>query len=106
MNGVVIASFAGNQLPTIEADGNQQSSLSNRYVNFFLGSDFYNEVVLSTTSYAFEMDNVAFADPPAPVPEPNSGVMFATLLLAGSIIWRLRAANRPAKSPIKNKFRF
>ncbi|MFZ0694189.1 MAG: PEP-CTERM sorting domain-containing protein [Alphaproteobacteria bacterium] len=106
LNGIVIASYTGDQLPApIQANGNQQSSLSSRYVNFFLGSENYNEVVLSSTNYAFESDNIAYADPPAPVPEPSSGLLFATVLLVGSVGWRLRATSQAAIRQTKDKFR-
>jgi hypothetical protein len=79
-NHVQLATFSGTDVVSgsgLLANGGWQSSLSNRYVNFYLGSIFYNEVVLSTTDFAFEVDNVAFGDPPVSVSEPNSFPLLA-----------------------------
>jgi len=98
LNGQVIASFTGTQLPSpIQANGDQQSSLSNRYVNFFFGTQFFDEVVLHTTNYAFESDNIAYADPPAAVPEPGSLLTLLSALM-GTCAWsRLRRRKNPAQ---------
>jgi len=74
-SGVTVASLTG-----LVADGDQHSSLSNRYINFFLGSNAFDEVVLSTTYFGFEVDNIAFGDPSVPMPEPS------TLVLVGSFL--------------------
>ena len=71
-SGTVVASLTG-----LVANGDQQSSLSNRYIDFYLTDDFYNEVVLTTSDFGFEIDNIAFSDPPVPIPEPG------TLILLG-----------------------
>jgi PEP-CTERM motif len=81
-----IATFSGDaiaDLTGLVAGGEQQSPLSNRYVNFYLGAAFYDEVVLSTSNFAFEVDNIAFGDPPVPVSEPG------TLMLLGSALYGL-----------------
>jgi len=75
-SGAAIAGLTG-----LVADGDQQSPLSNRYVNFDFGATFYDEVVLSTSNFAFEVDNIAFGDPPVPVSEPG------TLMLLGSALY-------------------
>jgi hypothetical protein len=75
-SGAAIAGLTG-----LVADGDQQSPLSNRYVNFDFGAAFYDEVVLSTSNFAFEVDNIAFGDPPVPVSEPG------TLMLLGSALY-------------------
>ena len=89
-----IATFSGDAIADLTgliADGEQQSPLSNRYVNFYLGAVFYDEVILSTSNFAFEVDNIAFGDPPVPVAEP------ATLVLLGSALYGLfRRRRRPA----------
>ena len=90
-----IATFSGAavaDLTGLVANGDQQSSLSNRYINFYLGDNFYNEVVLSTADFGFEVDNIAFGDPPVPIPEPG------TLILLGSLLCfiLLRRIRRPA----------
>jgi hypothetical protein len=54
------------------------------YVNINL-SDSFDRVVATSSSYAFEFDNVAFSKNPLGVPEPGSvGVFLLGLLLAGS----------------------
>jgi fibronectin-binding autotransporter adhesin len=58
-SGTVIASLTG-----LAANGDQQSPYSNRYVNFNLGEIFYDEVILATTDFGFEVDNIASGDPP------------------------------------------
>ena len=75
-----VASYSGGDIANLTgliANGDQHSSSSNRYVNFNFGSASYDIVVLSTTSFGFELDNIAFPDPPSPtlnaasaVPEP------------------------------------
>ena len=55
--------------------GNQMSAGSNRYVNFTFNDITYNRIEFSTSQYAFESDNHAFAK--VNVPEP------ATLGLMG-----------------------
>jgi hypothetical protein len=86
-----IATFSGDAIASLTglvADGDQQSPLSNRYVNFYFGAVFYDEVVLSTSNFAFEVDNIAFGDPPVPVSEPG------TLMLLGSVLYGLFIRSR------------
>jgi hypothetical protein len=86
-----IATFSGTAvaaLTGLAADGDQQSPSSNRYINFNLGDAFYDEVMLSTTNFGFEVDNIAFGDPPAPISEPG------TLLLLGSSMYGLALVRR------------
>jgi hypothetical protein len=81
-----LATFSGDAIAGLNglvADGDQQSPLSNRYVNFDFGAAFYDEVVLSTANFGFEVDNIAFGDPPVPVSEPG------TLMLLGSALYGL-----------------
>jgi len=82
-SGTAIAGLTG-----LVADGDQQSPSSNRYINFNLGDAFYDEVILSTTDFGFEVDNVAFGDPPAPISEPG------TLMLLGSSVYGLALVRR------------
>jgi hypothetical protein len=65
-SGAAIAGLTG-----LVVDGDQQSPLSNRYVNFYLGASFYDEVILSASNFAFEVDNIACGDPSVPVSEPG-----------------------------------
>jgi hypothetical protein len=73
--GVRIASFSGASvagLTGLVANGDQQSPLSNRYINFYFNDSSFDEVVLSTTNLGFEVDNIAFADPTPAIPEPGT----------------------------------
>jgi hypothetical protein len=82
-SGATIAGLTG-----LVADGEQQSPLSNRYINFYLGAVFYDEVILSTADFGFEVDNIAFGDPPVPVSEPG------TVMLLGSALYGLFIRSR------------
>ncbi len=71
LNGVLVDSFGGSDVAAYipgSADGNQTSDDSNRYINFFFGSELFDEVRLSSTQFAFESDNHAYAK----VPEPGT----------------------------------
>jgi hypothetical protein len=71
-NGAEVASFTGSQATSPSAaNGNQTAPLSNLYINF-LDLPMFNSFTMTSTSYAFEADNIAVG-----VPEP------ATLLLLG-----------------------
>jgi len=71
LDGNLVESFKGSDLSPLLANGNQSAWTSNRYLNFFFtdGSQ-YDEVVLASTSYAFETDNHAFGT--VSVSEPAS----------------------------------
>ncbi|MGC2413973.1 MAG: hypothetical protein WA459_14895 [Stellaceae bacterium] len=92
-DGHLIATFSGAQVANLTgllANGDQKSSTSNRYVNFNLGSNFYNEVVLQTSNYGFEVDDIAFGDPPVRVPEPNPLPVLALATFGIAFAWRRR----------------
>jgi hypothetical protein len=70
-----VTSFTGPQaIAPSAANGNQTAPSENLYVNF-LGLPNFNKFVMNSTSYAFEVDNIAVGK--VPVPEP------ATMLLLG-----------------------
>jgi hypothetical protein len=87
-----IASFSGADaagLTGLLANGDQQSFASNRYIEFDLEDAFYNDVVLATTSWNFEIDNIAFGDPPALIAEPGTLPLLG-LVLPGVALMRRR----------------
>jgi len=86
-----IATYSGTDIASLTgliANGDQQSASSNRYIEFDLRAVFYDEVILSTTDYGFEVDNIAFGDPSSPISEPG------TLLVLGSSLYGLALVRR------------
>lgn len=67
LGGSEVASYSGSDI-AVPANGDQQSDNTNRYVNFNFGSQFFDEVEFTSTSFAFESDNHAYAT----VPEPGT----------------------------------
>ena len=64
------------------ANGGQTSWASNRYVNFFFtGGNLFDRIVLTSTNYAFESDNHAFANIKKSVPEPGTMARFGLGLM-------------------------
>lgn len=76
-NGSLVESLAGNDIVN-PANGNQTGNLHNVYVNL-TGFEF-DQFELVSTSFAFEVDNIAVA----PVPEPGTFVLMG-LGLAGLV---------------------
>lgn len=79
--GVEVASYTGQAIASLlglSTSGSPTSTKSNRYINFFFGSNqYFDTVKLTSTNYAFESDNHAYA----PVPLPAA----AWLLLSGLV---------------------
>ena len=82
-NGMTqVGQFTGANV-TAAANGNQGAD-GTYYVNINL-SDPFTSVVATSSSYAFEFDNVAISANPLKVPEPGTaGVFLLGLLLVGS----------------------
>jgi len=70
-------------LTGLTPNGDRSAWSSNRYVNFYTGDNFFDAVSLSTTNFGFEAADIAYADPPAAVPEPGSGLLLISFTLFG-----------------------
>ena len=88
----LLGSFTGNDvIQAGAAFGDPVSAGSNQYVNFFLNGLWFDRIVFSTSTYAFESDNHAFAAVPAPVPVPEPGTLaLMGVGMAGLLLTRRR----------------
>lgn len=71
--------------------GDRISAGSNRYVNLFLSGGSYSAVRLVSTSFAFEVDNVAYAR----VPEPGTLALLGLGLVGLGVSRRRKQLMRP-----------
>jgi hypothetical protein len=91
-----LATFSGIDIGNLAGllwDGSWQAASSNRYINFYTGANFYDEVVLTTTNYGFEVANIAFGDPPVDVPEPGSLILLVSMFSGFAVARRRRTRN-------------
>ena len=85
--GSLIATITGTDVIAAGATlGDQVSAGSNRYVNFFFNNASFDKIEFSTTQYAFETDNHAYAK----VPEPTSFALMGLGLAAVGFAARRR----------------
>lgn len=89
LNGNLVSSFSGSQIPSLVANGNQQANYSNRYINFFFTNSSFDTVKFYSASNSFETDNHAFRK--SSVPEPMNIILMGLGLL-GLIAARKRMA--------------
>ena len=65
-SGASLGAYAGNNIPLAMANGDQGNILNNRRVFFNFGGDLAQSVRFTSTSIAFEIDNIATAAVPEP----------------------------------------
>lgn len=94
-NGTLVSSFDGTDVSTSAGTGNcvggNQGALGTCYVNINFLTGSYDKVVATSSSYAFEFDNVASSTSAIGVPKPGAlGLMGLGLLSLGGLAMRRR----------------
>lgn len=89
LSNALVASFSGSDIVGSNANGDQISYASNRYVNFDFGSGLYDTVQLSSSGFAFESDNHAYRQS---VSEPMNLALIGVGMLTLLMVRRLKPA--------------
>jgi hypothetical protein len=88
-NGTLVSTVTGLDVIAMGTRlGDQSAAGSNRYVNIDFGTDSFDRIDFTTTHYAFESDNHAFAN--TSVPEPGTLSMMGLGLLGAAAAMRHR----------------
>jgi hypothetical protein len=77
----LVGSLDGTDISVASGVDGTQGAAGTSYANvLFTGDASYDRVILSSTQYAFEFDDVAFSER-APIPEPMTGAVVGTAVL-------------------------